>query len=29
MGDLNGNRISNKITNISKSPKEFYSKELH
>ena len=28
-GNLIGNKISDKITNISKSPKEFYSKELN
>ena len=29
IGDLFGNKIADKITRISKSPKEFHSKELH
>ena len=28
-GDLIGNKIADKITSISKSPKEFHSKEFH
>ena len=28
-GNLIGNKITDKITSISKSPKEFHSKELH
>ena len=28
-GDLIGNKTEDKITSISKSPKEFHSKELH
>ena len=28
-GDLIGNRIADKITSVSKSPKELNSKELH
>ena len=28
-GDLIGNEIANKITSVSKSPKELHSKELH
>ena len=29
IGDLFGNKIADKITIISKSPKEFHSKEIH
>ena len=29
IGDLIGNKIADKITHISKSSKEFHSKELH